>query len=346
LLVPNTFGNIASPLFGPAKQWEKLYWNGASLENPSTDHATVDVIGVKPNGVETVLYSGIRPEQQEYDVSSTNAQDYPYIKLRLNTIDSVHGTPYQLHYWRLTYTAKPEGALAPNLYLSIKDTVEIGEALDIKIAFKNVTETSFDSLKVKMIVTDANNVKHVLPVPRHKPLNGNDTIHIQYKLDTRLFAGLNSLYVDVNPDNDQLEQYHFNNFAYRSFFVNIDSLNPMLDVTFDNMHILNNDIVSSKPSILIKLIDEARWRLLDDTSLIKVQVKFPGNVTHATISSTTIRSVSRRRQTHPIIRLPLVLIHIFTEDGIYELIISGKDKSGNVAGSSQYRVAFEVINKP
>jgi hypothetical protein len=346
VITPNTFGSLTSPLFGPAKQWDKMYWNGTSLESPSTDNATVDVIGIKSNGVESVLYNGITPDQQEIDVSGINAQEYPFVKLKLHTLDSVHVTPYQLNFWRLTYIAKPEGALAPNLYLSIKDTVEAGELLDIKIAFKNITETPFDSLKVKMIITDANNVAHLLPVPRHKPLNGNDTIHIQYRLDSRLFAGLNNLYIEVNPDGDQIEQFHFNNFAYRNFFVGVDSLDPFLDVTFDNTHILNNDIVSAKPDILIKMKDEATWQLLDDTSLIKVHVKFPGESSARSyfFNNDTLRFIPAANASDN--TASIQFNPHFMEDGTYELIVSGKDKSGNSAGKTQYRVAFEVINKP
>ena len=36
----------------------------------------------------------------------------------------------------------------------------------------------------------------------------------------------------------------------------------------------------------------------------------------------------------------------FLEDGEYELIVTGRDKNGNNAGNIEYRVLFEVINKP
>jgi flagellar hook assembly protein FlgD len=36
----------------------------------------------------------------------------------------------------------------------------------------------------------------------------------------------------------------------------------------------------------------------------------------------------------------------FAEDGEYELIVSGKDMSNNGAGAMEYRVSFQVINKP
>jgi hypothetical protein len=35
-----------------------------------------------------------------------------------------------------------------------------------------------------------------------------------------------------------------------------------------------------------------------------------------------------------------------TDDGEYELVVTGKDKSGNVAGNLEYRVLFNVYNKP
>ena len=35
----------------------------------------------------------------------------------------------------------------------------------------------------------------------------------------------------------------------------------------------------------------------------------------------------------------------FTEDGIYELIIQGRDRSLNYSGAIEYRIAFEVINR-
>jgi hypothetical protein len=196
-----------------------------------------------------------------------------------------------------------------------------------------------------MVVTDANNVAHVLPVTRHRPLNGNDTLHIQYQIDTRLFPGLNTLYIDVNPDNDQIEQFHFNNFAYRNFYVLADSTSPLLDVTFDNMHILNNDIVSAKPDILIKLTDEGKWQLLDDTSLLSVQVRFPGetDARRYHFSSDTLRFTPPSNATEN--TATINFNPHFAEDGNYELIVSGKDKMGNGTKGTQYRVAFEVINK-
>ena len=102
-----------------------------------------------------------------------------------------------------------------------------------------------------------------------------DTLIVSYTIDTRNYYGLNTLFVEINPDNDQPEQYHFNNFIYKNFLVRGDNFNPLLDVTFDGVHILNRDIVSARPHILIKLKDESKFLALSDTSLLKVQIRFP-----------------------------------------------------------------------
>lgn len=80
--------------------------------------------------------------------------------------------------------------------------------------------------------------------PKEEFLAGGDTLSLHYSIDTRDYPGNNTLFVDFNPDNDQPEQYHYNNVLYKDFYVKADNFNPLLDVTFDGVHILNRDIVA------------------------------------------------------------------------------------------------------
>jgi hypothetical protein len=346
---PDTLGYTTSPMFGAAKQWKQLKWRGSTLDAVAGDMPTVDVIGVTSSGLETTVMSGLDPSQQDVDISSISATQYPYLKLRIRNLDSINLTPYQLRYWRLTYVPIPEGAVAPNVFFQFKDTLEAGEPLDFKLAFKNISEGSFDSIRVKMIVTDKNNVQKVISPPsRFKPLASGDTVHVRNLTLTSGLSGQNTFYLDVNPDNDQPEQFHFNNFMYRNFYVRSDNVNPLLDVTFDGVHILNRDIVASRPHITIKLKDESKWLLLDDTAGTKIQVRYPNGVkrsfyfnTNDTLKFTPAGSAPNPDNTATIDFLPY-----FPLDGDYELTVTGRDKSGNTAGNIEYKVAFQVINKP
>ncbi|MEO6930022.1 MAG: hypothetical protein ABI151_00260, partial [Chitinophagaceae bacterium] len=259
---PDTLGYITSPVFGPAKKWAKVHWKGSSEELNSTDNPTVDVTGISTAGTAVKLYT-LDKTMQDFDISAIDAGIYPNIQLKMRNIDSITLTPYQLRYWRLDYDPVPEGALQPNLYFTTKDTLEIGEPLNFGIAFRNISQANFDSLKVKVVVFDKNNVSHSIPFPKVKPLISNDSVAFRFQLDTKTFPDLNTLYLDANPDNDQPEQYHFNNFLYRNFYVKPDKVNPLMDVTFDGAHILNRDIVSARPHIQIKLKDEAKFLLLN-----------------------------------------------------------------------------------
>lgn len=338
-------GTIESPVFGPAKAWKALHWRGSSTDPfPQRDSVKVQVYGVKYDGSSTLLAT-VAPAQDS-SLTFINAQLYPFIRLKMLNEDKTYNTPHQLNYWRLNADFVPEGAVAPNLLYSITDSVSQGQQISFSLAFKNISQTSFDSLlKVKIIITDRNNVPHVIILPKRKALIAGDTLLISYSFDSNIYPGNNTLFIDFNPDNDQPEMYHYNNVLYRNFYVREDNFDPLLDVTFDAVHILNKDIVASRPNILIKLKDESRFIELKDTSLVKVQVRYPDQSLHDYHFGDTMRfipaNLNSGENTATIEFKPY-----FPEDGEYELIVSGKDAYGNKAGDLDYHVVFTVINKP
>ena len=337
-------GTITSPLFGPAKSWSQFHWRGSREENTPGDSVVFNVIGVTNAGVENNLFT-VDSTTKDLDISSINATQYPYIKLKMFTKDTVQGTPYQLRYWRVNGAFAPEGAVAPNILFVMKDTAEQGELVDFKLAFKNISQTAFaDSMKINFTITDRNNNPTPLPISKGKVLVSGDTLVINYKINTRNYPGNNTIFVDVNPNNDQLEQYHFNNVLFKNLYVKADNFNPLLDVTFDGVHILNKDIVSAKPHILVNLKDESRFLALSDTAYIKVQVRFPDGSLRNYYFGDTMRftpaNLSTGNNTATIDFLPYL-----RQEGEYELIVSGRDVVGNTAGAIEYHVTFNVITK-
>ena len=337
-------GTITSPLYGPASAWTQFHWRGKPVETTPGDFLTFKVIGVTPAGAETTLYT-VDSTTKDLDISAINAAQYPYVKLQMYNQDTMQGTPYQLRYWRVNGTFIPEGAVAPNILFTMKDTVDQGELVDFKLAFKNISQAAFaDSMKINFIITDRNNIPSSITIPKGKVLVAGDTLVINYQINTRNYPGANTIFVDVNPNNTQLEQYHFNNILFKDLYVKADNFNPLLDVTFDGTHILNKDIVSAKPHILVNLKDESRFMALSDTAYIKVQVRFPdGSLRNYSFGDSmhfTPANLSTGNNTATIDFLPY-----FPEEGEYELIVSGRDVVGNTAGAIEYHVTFNVITK-
>jgi len=347
-ITPDSIGYIVSPKIGPAQKWKTLYWRGSS-DAIGGDTPLVDVYGITQTGNETLLVSGIDLNNQDYDVSTIDAENFPYLKLKLENSDLHNYSPYQLRYWMVTYTPVPEGAIAPNLYFESKDTAGVGQILNFGIAFKNVSRTNFDSVKVKFSITNKNNQVISLDPPRQKALVAGDTIKLTVPINTSSLSGHNTIFVNFNPDNDQPEQHTFNNYAFRNLYVTPDSLSPVMDVTFDGTHILNKDIVAAKPNILIKLTDELRGLLLDDTSLVTLNVRYPnGDLRrfYFNNSNDTLRFEAAQDTTSGENTASVYFRPYFPDDGEYELIVTGKDKTGNFAGGSQYKISFVIINKP
>ncbi len=347
IISSDTLGFITSPAFGPARAWKNVLWNGYSSDAKTGDQPTVDIIGVDTLNNETVLYT-LNTSQQNFNISNISVSKYPYLKLRMRNVDSINLTPYQLRWWRILYDPVPEGALAPNILYKFKDSVSLGQTDSLRIAFKNVSEVAFtDSINVNLTLYDANNVANNFPVKKLKALNAGDTAVVTANIPTYSLSGLNNLYLDVNPtgNNHQPEQTHFNNFMYRNLAVNADNYKPVLDVTFDGIHILNNDIVAAKPHILIKMKDESDFLLLDDTSLMNVQLRYPdGTLRKFDFNTDTLLFTGATSGTNNTASIDFT--PYLTDDGTYQLIVHGKDKTGNTAGNVDYTVSFEVYNKP
>ena len=286
---------------------------------------------------------------QDFDISAINAKQYPNLQLKLISKDTIHLTPYQLKNWRLTYLPVPEGAVAPNLFFQCPDTLAAGQPLQFGVAFKNVSITAFDSMIISMTITDRNNVAHLIQLPKGRPIVSGDTLMVTYLIDTKIYPGLNTIYLNVNPNNAQPEQYHFNNFLYKNVYVKVDNTKPLLDVTFDGVHILNQDIVSAKPHITIRLTDESKVLLLSDTSEVKVGVRFPdGSLHYYTYQSDSLRftpATNPNNNTATVDFYPSFLNQINPQGDVYTLVVTGKDASGNTAGTAGYQIDFTVINK-
>jgi flagellar hook assembly protein FlgD len=241
----------------------------------------------------------------------------------------------------------PEGGLGDVDAASLLSSLDMGNNYQFKASFKNISTSSFDSVKVLWKITDDKNRDSVLFDGLKKILGPGDTIIFDKTFDTRKLSPDNLISLSVNPQNSQPEQFMFNNYLQTRLKVNADVIPPLLDVTFDGVHILNGDIVSSKPNILIQLKDDNAYLPLNDTSLIKVRLRYPGG------SLKTIRfdgdTLTFKPSENPSgganNTASIQYKPILQMDGDYELMISAKDRSENSSGATDYSVMFQVTNQ-
>ena len=349
LVASANYGSIFSKTFGPAVSWDSLSWRTSPIELLSSkDSVVVNLFGIDASGTGTLLINDLPVDSGDIRITErVDANSYPYLKLNAYLADDSLFSAPQLDRWQVTYTGVPEAALDPSINYSFQnDTVDEGVDITMSIAVKNISIYNMDSLLISFTILDKHNNIHVLPYPRQKQLLVDSVLIATISFSTIGFSGLNSLLVDVNPNNDQPEQYHFNNMAQIPFYVNSDNINPILDVTFDGIHILDGDIVSPKPTIVMELTDENQFLLLNDTAAYAVYITTPNGVEKRIhFYEAGVEKMQFIPASLPKNNSKIILQGDFPEDGQYKLRVQAKDRSENNSGNFDYLIGFEVINK-
>lgn len=337
-------GQMESQQIGPVKAWKSLHFKPGASDNPS-DESILSLYGIRPNLPDTLLM--VLNSAADTSLTAYSAAQYPFLRLKYAVLDTTTHSAVPLEYARVLYDPLPEGALNPAAKFEFfADTLEQGQVMSTRVAFSNISDVAFDTLLVKYRLEGANGSSKTY-TQELRPIAAGDTLHTWLQLDTRNISGPQRLLIDVNPDNDQPEQYHFNNVAFRSFYVGRDMRNPLLDVTFDGTHLLDGDLISPKPEVIIALRDDNKYLAMRDTALFDMKVTWPDGSTRALLfndptvlfipadSTNLIKKNEARVEWSP----------TFTQDGDYQLSIQGKDATGNSSASVAYTVNFKVINK-
>ena len=350
-------GQMLSPLIGPAKSWNDMQWRRHAAENPTSDVDSVDIFGVNTNGATTLLRT---TTANDNPITNISAVQYPYLQLRLRTMDNVNFTPTQLNYWRVLFQEVPEAAMNPAAHFALtSDTVSQGGNLNVEVGLENVTNIKMDSMLVYYTITDAQSHTSLDSVT-FSPLPGLSVLNLKYNkpVTSSSAIGLDHLTIEANPHNKQPEQYHFNNYAQLNFYGQGNSTNPLLDVTFDGTHIFNGDIISAKPNIVINLKSLNKFLALNDSTLLNVYVLYPGQTTPVRINydNTTMKFVPADTSAlSKVNQAEAIYTPNFTQDGTYEIMVQDMDRSGNHSSNVNryegntfydYKMTFQVINKP
>ena len=338
-------GDFTSSLIGPGSQWDTLSWKARGFDNPQ-DSIRIQLKGIRPNGAEDVLLNSAVSGSNIALQPLINGQNYPYLRLNAFMRDDSLRTAAQLDRWQVTFQPAMELALNPTKgFYFYKDTLQQGDNVKLAIAIQNISDVPADSVLVNYYIQDANLATYPIAYPRQKPLMPDEILLDTVSTSVAPYVNRNLFFVDANPNFDQSEQFRFNNIASWPFFVKTDQVNPLLDVTFDGVHIINGDIISPKPFVLIQLKDENPFLAMDDTSSLRLFLRKPGQNTLTPIYYASNTALQFTPAQLPANKCKVEWRPEFIDDGRYDLVVRAKDRSNNSSGSTEFKIQFEVVNK-
>lgn len=341
-----TNGNVRSTIIGPASAWTDFHVRTNRYDNFATDTFNVNLYGINSVGAETLIYR-FNQTTKDSTLTQLSAAQYPYLRLRYNSRDDAYGSSRQIHYWRINYQGLPELALRPETsFTFVGDSLQQADLMRFNILVENISDLPMsDSVLVKYAIIGRPD-KTILR--RYRALQPGESFTASVEMDTRDLSGNQQFLIEVNPDDDQPELYHFNNLAVKQFNVLGDRINPLLDVTFDGIHILDNDLVSAKPEILITMKDENRFLGLSDDNLFQIYLVDPNGVTQRIQFSDPILQfipASDADANNGRNKAKIIINPTFLLDGTYALLVRGRDRSNNDSGDLSFKVNFKVINE-
>jgi hypothetical protein len=337
-------GQWETPVIGPVKNWKSMHWQRAPFDDPS-DEAALAVLAVREGLPDSLLLR--LDDVFDTTLAHISAVQFPQLRLRYELTDTLTRSATPLRYARVLYDALPEGALHPAAHFAFeRDTLQQGETLRASVAFANVSDAAFDSLLVKFRVENQSSTGNSF-FQKLKPLAPGDTLRATFSSPTLALNGPQRLLIEANPDGAQPELYHFNNVLLRDFFVGRDQRNPLLDVTFDGVHLLDGDLVSPKPTIILSLKDDNRYLAMTDSGTFSLTLTLPDG-TQRNIAPGDPALLFFPADASDLPRKNLARLEwrpVFEQDGEYRLLVNGRDASGNESAALDWSVTFKVITK-
>lgn len=313
-------------------------------ENEGDDRLTFKMI---ESATQQVIYSG-QDLALEKDTTILLSGDSP-LNVTLTLTDSLEASPAQFSNLSIYYKPFGDAVINPNLIDSIlADTLQEGQLLQQEIGISNATPYSIDSLAVAFQILDQNDQMVFEEFRTLKLRDAYSDTTIEYERFTTGLRGQNRLKVRLNPMDQQFEQNGFNNEWSVPFYVKNDQTSPIMDVLFDGMHIIEGDLISSKPLISINIEDDNEYLQFDqdaDTAQVNFFLTTPdGSIQRVAYADNGAGEVSWNFGSDKN-QMSIKYSPNLTVDGRYKLRIDAKDKSGNSIEGSDYEISFEVINR-
>ena len=333
-------GQLVSTIIGPSNSWDRLIWED---ETEGEDVSEVSLYGRSSiNGSETLIR--VAEGRQEIDLSRVDAGLYPFLRLEYEITDPERSAS-QLNHWRILHPELPDAALftSADEPFILSDTINAGEDLILDFNLLNIGTTKLEPILVRYRLTDEEGRSTVF-VKRAEEIPANGKINFSETIQTDGLGGMYRLTIELNPSQNPYELSVLNNFGQTEVFIRPDEFNPFLDVTFDGRTIANGDAVGHNPQIIVSLRDPNSFVLLDNPDDFAIRLMYPEflerRITEIDPDVTFVPAENLDNNVASFLINPNLSV-----EGIYTLTVNAKDKAGNVSGTTDYRVQFEVSSE-
>ena len=321
--------------------WNTLNWSFDQMDNDEENTLTIyagnDLNTLEPIRIDTLTIAGA------IDLNEIDISNKKYVRLKWDSYDDLNKSPANLQYWHITHQHLPDLAIDPSSAFFIsKDSLIEGEAFRMTTAISNISDIDLtDSTEVTYFWQSNGELiaQEAFKIP---PVQSEAFVEIEILLDSKGVKDNPQLILEVNAAAQPDEQTFINNTASKELFIDIDEIAPIVDVIFDGRKILDGEIISSFPYIVVEIQDENQYLPLDDPSLFDIRITAPdGSTMLIDPNSQTTGFVFEFDQDKN--KAQINFQPELELEGFYQFQIKAKDASGNLAGRLLYEVSFEVI---
>lgn len=189
------------------------------------------------------------------DLSSIDAQINPYIDLSIRMYASSHLDSAYIASIGIKYDDLPELALNYQSVAMRDTSVEQGDSARVDVGVLNPGQGRAKGFTIALDLIDEQNIRRPYDSIRVTGLSQDEWIRHTFAISSTALKGRYQAVISVDRNDEVAEQYEDNNVYTTSFSVRQDTMRPSLDITFDDVVVMDGDYVRPRPIVRVALKD-------------------------------------------------------------------------------------------
>ncbi len=326
----DAYGSALSKQVGPPLEWDQLSYEVLNLG--TSGRYSVDLQGYNSS---TKIWDTLQTNiNSNIDLKNISPLMYKYLRTNFSFTDSSFGATeaIKLKSLNINYKELPEVILSDNNIVISPDSILQGLDTELTLKTLNIGKNDANNLSLNFYLNDEDSSFN----QQNINIIADSSAQSNYVINTSPLLFENKVKIIAQLEGP--EYFTFNNKIERKFFVSRDSTNPNFNITFDGRELIDGDIISSNPKVVMTLEDNSPLPLTEN--LFSLQ--------HNNIPLSFIKPAdSLKFEYTPFPNSKAIVTWTpKLKDGSHTLSVFAKDSSGNFFNSTAYTYRFSVYNNP